>query len=148
MVFCTKSSVKHQPKVTPTDPDSTPIAASSPKTGPVPPTVDRVNTGNTSIEGTHNVERAESLSVISADARVGRCYCGECKITVDGPPKARIMCHCGDCRRFTGAMGVAAQIYAPDKVKIEGETIGKGESKGSNRKACAKCGGNLINDHG
>ena len=42
---------------------------------------------------------------------------------------------------------MAAQIYDVDKVTLTGDVIGRGINAASNRKACAKCGGCVLNDH-
>ena len=52
------------------------------------------------------------------------CYCGAVKITVTGEPQLTPMCHCSDCRSWTGDLGQAARLYTPDQVKIDGEIFG------------------------
>ena len=41
----------------------------------------------------------ENTAVVIA----GRCYCGATTISATEAPQAIAYCHCGDCRRVTGA---------------------------------------------
>ena len=94
-----------------------------------------------------NMDGSHKAEDVVPSSRTAKCYCGAVSVTVEGPPNANAFCHCSDCRHFTGAVGVAAQIYDVDKVTLTGDVIGRGINAASNRKACAKCGGCVLNDH-
>lgn len=35
--------------------------------------------------------------------RTGSCLCGNVKYTLTGDPMAAFLCHCANCKKFTGA---------------------------------------------
>ena len=37
----------------------------------------------------------------------GGCYCGAIRYVINGEIEQCLVCHCPDCRRFTGAQSVA-----------------------------------------
>ncbi|KRB23731.1 MULTISPECIES: GFA family protein [Mesorhizobium] len=52
-----------------------------------------------------------------ADAR---CSCGALTLTLTGPPKLVVACHCLDCQRRTGAPFGVGAFYPADAVAISG----------------------------
>mmetsp|Transcript_7558 Transcript_7558/g.30639 ORF Transcript_7558/g.30639 Transcript_7558/m.30639 type:complete len:150 (+) Transcript_7558:26-475(+) len=81
----------------------------------------------------------------------GSCYCGAVKVTCTGEPKVMAVCHCRSCAKW-GSINLAT-LYPCDQVKVEGDLVEftnpppEGKPKGSNRKTCAKCHSNVLNDH-
>lgn len=47
----------------------------------------------------------------------GNCYCGRILLTSQEAPQAVVYCHCGDCRRVTGAPVAAFAAFAEAAVQ-------------------------------
>jgi len=93
----------------------------------------------------------------------GTCYCGAVKITAEGEPAVKAICHCKACRSWGGGIGQAVTLFPKDSVKVEGELIttpvpfaggypseptpGSPPQGFSTRKVCAKCYAAVLNDH-
>lgn len=78
-----------------------------------------------------------------------QCYCGDCKIKVEGDPAMQVMCHCSDCRKWGGGICQAARLYPADKVSLTaGEVFSKTmkDDKPTRRLSCKKCGGAVYDD--
>jgi len=46
----------------------------------------------------------------------GRCYCGAAELEISAPPLTVAYCHCGDCRRWTGAPVAAFSAFTEEAV--------------------------------
>lgn len=79
----------------------------------------------------------------------GTCLCGAAKVIVTGEPIAHLVCHCVDCRRWTGSVNYGV-LVKHEQVTIEGEyntfnlRKAQGKDGGWDRKSCAKCNGGLT----
>lgn len=56
----------------------------------------------------------------------------------------KALCHCGDCRRHSGAPMVAWGLVSEDQLKIEGETKEYASSENGRRHFCPTCGTALF----
>jgi hypothetical protein len=78
----------------------------------------------------------------------GRCLCGAVTFEVRGPLRDVVLCHCVECRRWTGSVGAFAATLVEDLVI--GETgalrwIDSPESaRGARRGFCSACGSSLF----
>lgn len=71
----------------------------------------------------------------------GRCSCGAVRFEIAGPPKWVAHCHCGDCRRVTGAPYVTYVGLLRDQVAWSGTTPHRyNSSPGVTRSCCGSCG--------
>lgn len=52
----------------------------------------------------------------------GTCLCGAAKVVVTGEPIVHLVCHCNDCRRWTGSVNYGV-LYKHDQVTIEGDYL-------------------------
>ncbi|CAD7946141.1 unnamed protein product [Amoebophrya sp. A25] len=94
----------------------------------------------------------------TGSVRKGKCLCGAVTVTCEGDPAIKAICHCRDCRAWTGSLQMAT-MWLQEKVSIEGEddlieyksditTPGLAPDGGlSNRYSCRKCGSCIINKH-
>ncbi len=78
----------------------------------------------------------------------GHCLCGAVTYEVTGPLRDVVLCHCSECRRWTGT-GAGAFTSAHDAdLRIEGDALTWVESPDSKRKArrgfCSSCGSSLF----
>ena len=48
------------------------------------------------------------------------CHCGQLRVTVPGPTKAVVACHCKDCQKRSGALFGVAAYYPHGEIEIEG----------------------------
>jgi len=100
---------------------------------------------------THTLVRTAHAEMSEEKTYTGRCYCGAVKVTAVGEPAAVAVCHCRDCSRWGGIN--MASLWPCEKVTVEGDLVEftnpppEGKPKGSNRKTCAKCRSNVLNDH-
>jgi len=49
-----------------------------------------------------------------------RCSCGAVALSLSGPPRLVVACHCVDCQRRTGAPFSVGAFYAAEAVTISG----------------------------
>ncbi len=84
------------------------------------------------------------------DTHTGQCYCGSVTIEATGAPVDMGYCHCGACRKYSGAPVNAFTLWKPDNVRVTKgqEFLGKFKSSEmSERCYCSKCGGNVFVEH-
>jgi hypothetical protein len=75
----------------------------------------------------------------------GGCHCGAIRFEASGSPKTHALCHCGDCRRHSGAPLVGWAMYAHDAVKVVRGTPKVYESSAHGRRHfCPDCGTGLF----
>ncbi len=78
---------------------------------------------------------------------LGSCLCGGVRYEISGKLGPSIYCHCGQCRKASGASFTTnASVSASDFRFVEGESlVGKFESSpGQFRCFCTRCGSPLI----
>ena len=73
-----------------------------------------------------------------------RCYCGVVSFDLDTEPEAVTYCHCGDCRRWTGAPVAAFAAIASVAVNTNELGAGRKFPSGTTRWNCADCGSPLL----
>ena len=78
----------------------------------------------------------------------GRCLCGAVTYEVRGPLRDVVLCHCIECRRWTGSVGAFAAARAEHLVIGETEALHWIDSPDSARHAqrsfCGTCGSSLF----
>src|SRR5688572_27931644 len=74
----------------------------------------------------------------------GQCHCGAVKYEMSDNTIYQAICHCGDCRRHSGAPFVAWALVPMDQLKIDGETTEYASSANAQRHFCPKCGTSLF----
>lgn len=80
-------------------------------------------------------------------ATTGSCLCGAVKYEVSGDPVFTGFCHCGRCRRWSGAAAEPAMGMPSDGVKVtQGQdNISRFEREGwASREFCKTCGSSLF----
>ena len=89
--------------------------------------------------------RMESTSKPRA---TGRCLCGAVTYEVRGLLRDVVLCHCVECRRWSGTGAGAFASAHDDDLVVAGDTLRWIESPDSNRHArrafCANCGSSLF----
>ena len=75
----------------------------------------------------------------------GSCLCGAVRFTVEGPLRAVVACHCGQCRKATGNY-VAATGARRGAVAVDGAVTWFRSSDAARRGFCGTCGSNLFWD--
>lgn len=74
----------------------------------------------------------------------GGCHCGAIRYSISGDPVYHAICHCGDCRKASGAPAVAWALFPRDAVKIEGSPRVYASSAAAQRHFCGTCGTSLF----
>lgn len=75
----------------------------------------------------------------------GGCHCGAIRYEVSGDPQHVALCHCGDCRRSSGAPMVAWAAFDESQFKLtKGEATTFNSSGSAMRSFCPKCGSGLY----
>jgi hypothetical protein len=83
--------------------------------------------------------------VSGGDIHEGGCLCGAVRFTARGAPKWTAYCHCGSCRRHTGAPVAAYAGYEAERVEFTtGQPALYASSPGVRRGFCAICGSTLT----
>ncbi|RYD58088.1 MAG: GFA family protein [Sphingomonadales bacterium] len=77
-------------------------------------------------------------------AITGKCHCGAIRYTAEGAPEHHALCHCVDCRGWSGAPMVGWIAFKEEQVTIEGEPVGYSSSEHATREFCGKCGTGLF----
>ncbi|HYC65329.1 MAG TPA: GFA family protein [Reyranellaceae bacterium] len=70
----------------------------------------------------------------------GRCLCGAVRWTATEAPRDVHHCHCGMCRRWTGAAFATLVWFARTAVRWEGEPVAFRSSPIAIRTHCGTCG--------
>ena len=74
----------------------------------------------------------------------GGCHCGAVRYEMPAEAIHQALCHCGDCRRHSGAPMVAWGLVPKDGLKDEGETRIYASSEHGRRLFCGTCGTALF----
>lgn len=75
----------------------------------------------------------------------GGCHCGAIRYRVEGEPVYHALCHCGDCRRATGAPVVSWALFRNECFAItNGEPKVYASSENARRHYCGDCGSSLF----
>jgi hypothetical protein len=82
---------------------------------------------------------------MSRDKTTGGCLCGAVRYEITGPLPAPSACHCAQCRRQHGALGVYT-LAPEDRYKITGKDslAWYQSSSGIRRGFCRVCGSKLF----
>lgn len=84
---------------------------------------------------------------MSAARASGRCLCGGIRFEIRGPLRDVLICHCRDCRRWSGHTFAATAARREDLV-VEGRSLTWAESAesatGARRGFCSSCGSSLF----
>ena len=81
-------------------------------------------------------------SVTAESPLEGRCLCGAVEVEAAAVTEGVGACHCGMCRRWTGAL--FAVVTAPaDAVTVRGEAARFASSDFAERAFCPRCGSHL-----
>lgn len=79
-----------------------------------------------------------------ADAKhIGRCYCGAHSISATADALTVAYCHCGDCKRWTGAAAPAFAAFDASSLVITPAIAPTTYENGVARVNCPKCGSPL-----
>lgn len=80
--------------------------------------------------------------------RAGGCLCGSVRYTVSGPMREILVCHCNECRRWTGRAWTATAARIADLEMSETSDLRWLPSPLSEHRAergfCGRCGGSLF----
>ncbi|CAE7308527.1 unnamed protein product [Symbiodinium natans] len=71
------------------------------------------------------------------------CLCGVVRVMILGEPLKTTLCHCQDCRKWTGSVGQMAVWYHREDVLCSGELAEFGTSSRV-RKSCAECHSHIL----
>ncbi len=74
----------------------------------------------------------------------GRCHCGAITYIADGTHEHHAVCHCTDCRRWSGAPLVGWIAFRADQVSVAGTPASYASSEHGVREFCANCGTGLF----
>ncbi|KAJ7504214.1 Mss4-like protein [Mycena galericulata] len=84
--------------------------------------------------------------------RSGSCLCQKVRFIVSGDPFQYAVCHCSNCKKFTGSAFMTNAFFSPDNVTvIEGKELirqyqDKATTSGNTltRSFCSECGTSLF----
>jgi hypothetical protein len=77
--------------------------------------------------------------------RSGGCLCGAVRYEVRGPLRPIAMCHCQQCRRFTGHFMAATAARRSDFVLLSAAELRWFDSSATARRGfCGRCGSSLF----
>jgi hypothetical protein len=99
---------------------------------------------------TSGIHRFYDLGVESTSKprATGRCLCGAVTYEVRGLLRDVVLCHCEECRRWSGTGAGAFASAHDDDLVVSGDTVRWVESPASNRHArrafCSNCGSSLF----
>lgn len=75
---------------------------------------------------------------------IGRCHCGAISFIAEGEPLYHSICHCNDCRRWSGSPITSWMAFKTDQVTIKGHTASYRSSENATREFCGACGTGLF----
>jgi hypothetical protein len=80
----------------------------------------------------------------------GRCLCGAVQFEVRGPLRDVLLCHCAECRRWSGHVFAATSAKKSDLVMLQSDALRwvvSPESESDARRGfCVECGSSLFWD--
>ncbi len=80
----------------------------------------------------------------------GRCLCGAVRYEVNGPLRDVLICHCEECRRWSGHSSASTAARREDLVVLDHDSLRWIDSPrsdaGARRGFCARCGSSLFWD--
>jgi hypothetical protein len=74
----------------------------------------------------------------------GRCHCGAVRWEASAAPAHHALCHCTDCRRWSGAPMAGWIAFPEAAVTITGDTTDYRSSEHATRSFCGTCGTGLF----
>lgn len=77
-------------------------------------------------------------------ATTGKCHCGAIVWSAEGEPEHHALCHCEDCRRWSGAPLAGWIAFKDDQVTISGSPVVYQSSVHGSREFCGACGTGLF----
>lgn len=82
--------------------------------------------------------------------RSGGCLCGAIRYEVDWPPRALVICHCGDCQKQAGSAFSVVGLSRREAIDISGK-LNRFVHPGSSgqpvtRLFCGNCGSPVLTD--
>jgi hypothetical protein len=85
---------------------------------------------------------------VSEPRATGRCLCGAVRYEVRGPLRDILICHCVECRRWSGHLGAFSAAREDDLVLRDDGALRWIDSPESDRRArrgfCGECGSGLF----
>jgi hypothetical protein len=85
-----------------------------------------------------------------SERATGRCLCGAVRYEVHGPLRDVLVCHCSECRCWSGHLFAATSAQKSDVVLVESDAlrwIDSPESESHARRGfCSACGSSLFWD--
>jgi hypothetical protein len=85
---------------------------------------------------------------VSEPRATGRCLCGAVRYEVRGPLRDILVCHCVECRRWSGHLGAYSAAREEDVVVHDARSLRWIDSPESDRQArrgfCGECGSGLF----
>lgn len=81
---------------------------------------------------------------MSDHALQGGCLCGQVRYRITQPPRIVSHCHCGLCRRVSGAAFVTWVTVRRDSFALTGELTWYESSEWGRRGFCAACGTHVV----
>jgi hypothetical protein len=80
----------------------------------------------------------------------GGCLCGSVRYQIDGPLRDVLVCHCTECRRWTGHFSANTAARREDLVLLQEHGLrwfpSPRSDAGARRGFCARCGSSLFWD--
>jgi hypothetical protein len=88
-------------------------------------------------------------SVHGSSVRTGHCLCGSVSYRFNAEPETVVLCHCGHCRRHSGAAFSVNVLVARDSLEIQGvpksyQTVGAENGNLRDRLFCGDCGTPIL----
>ena len=82
---------------------------------------------------------------MTSELKSGGCLCGAVRFELRGELRAVSVCHCGQCRKWTGHVVAATAVARDGLVLTEGRGLKWHRSSGSARRGfCGECGSSLF----
>ena len=76
--------------------------------------------------------------------RTGGCHCGAVRYVATGQAAHHALCHCSDCRRWSGAPMVGWIAFREEQLTVTGDTRSYASSALATRDFCGRCGTGLF----
>ena len=74
----------------------------------------------------------------------GGCHCGAIRYEAEGAPEHHALCHCTDCRGWSGAPVMGWIAFREDHLSVTGEPATYRSSEHGERQFCGRCGTGLF----
>src|SRR5882724_1754946 len=101
--------------------------------------------------GKHQIVMTTTIThEVTMTSMMGGCLCGRVRYTITAAPLRSGICHCRNCRRYTGSAFEPFMMFPAASVNLQGELksfdLAGDSGRIVHRRFCPNCGSGVVNE--